>query len=29
MRPNPANLLKIAEITNPLMGFYDTPDKKP
>jgi len=29
MRPDPTNLLKIAEITNPLMGFYDTPNKKP
>jgi len=29
MQPNPANLLKIAEITNPLVGFYDTPNKKP
>ncbi|NNG01606.1 MAG: hypothetical protein HKM93_19615 [Desulfobacteraceae bacterium] len=29
MRPDPANLLKITKITNPLMGFYDTPDKKP
>ncbi len=29
MRPNPAGLLKIAGITDPLIGFYDTPDKKP
>lgn len=29
MQPDPTNLLKIAKITNPLVGFYDTPDKKP
>ena len=29
MRPDPTNLMKIAGITNPLIGFYDTPDKTP
>ena len=29
MQPDPNNLLKIAEITNPLIGFYDTLNKKP
>jgi hypothetical protein len=28
MQPDPTNLMTIAEITNPLIGFYDTPDKK-
>ena len=29
MQPDSTNLLSIAEISNPLIGFYDTPDKKP
>lgn len=28
MQPNPDNLLKIAGITTPLIGFYDVPDTK-
>lgn len=27
MKPNPTNLLKSLEISNPLIGFYDTPEK--
>lgn len=27
MQPNPSNLLDIAQISTPLVGFYDTPDK--
>jgi len=26
MQPDPANLLSILDISNPLIGFYDTPD---
>jgi hypothetical protein len=26
MQPNPADLLSVAGITNPLIGFYDTPE---
>jgi hypothetical protein len=29
MQPNPTKLLEIAEIMNPLIGFYDLPDPKP
>jgi hypothetical protein len=29
MQPDPTKLLSIAGISNPLVGFYDTPDKKP
>jgi len=29
MQPNANNLLNIAGITTPLVGFYDTPDIKP
>jgi len=29
MQPDPTNLLRIADISNPLIGFYDTPEKKP
>jgi hypothetical protein len=29
MRPDPTNLLAIAGIKNPLVGFYDVPDPKP
>jgi len=29
MSPDPTNLLRIAGITNPLIGFYDVPDPKP
>jgi hypothetical protein len=28
MQPNPTNLLRILEISNPLIGFYDTPEKR-
>ena len=27
MKPDPTNLLNILEISNPLIGFYDTPKK--
>jgi hypothetical protein len=27
MQPNPSSLLSILEISNPLIGFYDTPEK--
>lgn len=27
MKPDPTNLLSILEISNPLIGFYDTPEK--
>ncbi|MCP3889385.1 MAG: DUF169 domain-containing protein [Desulfobulbaceae bacterium] len=27
MQPDPTNLLSIAEISNPLIGYYDTPEK--
>lgn len=27
MQPDPTNLLSILEISNPLIGFYDTPEK--
>ena len=27
MKPNPTNLLKSLEISNPIIGFYDTPEK--
>ena len=27
MKPDPTNLLNILEISNPAIGFYDTPDK--
>ncbi|MDM8535828.1 DUF169 domain-containing protein [Desulfobacterales bacterium HSG17] len=27
MKPDPTNLLNILEISNPLIGFYDTPEK--
>ena len=29
MQPDPKKLLEIAEIINPLIGFYDVPDPKP
>jgi hypothetical protein len=29
MQPNPTNLLSILEISKPLIGFYDTPEKQP
>ncbi|MGD8701332.1 MAG: hypothetical protein PVG51_17675 [Desulfosarcina sp.] len=29
MQPDFSDLLKIAKITNPLIGFYDTPNKQP
>ena len=29
MQPDPKKLLEIAEIINPLIGFYDLPDPKP
>ena len=29
MKPDPTNLLEIAGIKTPLIGFYDVPDKKP
>ena len=29
MQPDPTSFLRIAEVKNPLVGFYDTPDKKP
>ena len=29
MNPDPTNLLEIAGIENPLIGFYDVPDPKP
>ncbi len=28
MQPDPTNLLNILEISNPLTGFYDTPEKR-
>ena len=28
MQPDPTNLLSTAEISNPLIGFYDTPEKR-
>jgi len=29
MQPDPTNLLTILEISNPLIGFYDTPEEHP
>jgi Uncharacterised ArCR, COG2043 len=29
MQPDPTNLITMADISNPLIGYYDTPDKKP